>query len=634
MITSGFKPEWIYEIIGRLSRNQPIRRVLPGSKGRVHIDRQLPFLCVYRRPDDFDDSGMERLVVGEAAYLKVAADKRNLEKVSELIKKIVEVLVQEFGAFLILELWSRRDWEKVTPLKEGPRKPVFRIISNLEITPRATLETLQLELRKISVSDCPAKVSILDRSKVAPPGYQPVLAAEVAEGLSCYLIGLEVSPIYRDTHGTLMYPLVRQALHRKISRSLKQTFFQFMSEQTPKQPEHFHTLGRRAVVKAVWDIDKRLAKIINEFDFILLNSPENINQAWKLFKQNEYGQSPTFWYRPLPFDPPDLKRQLYEIPVHHVEDPTLAALFEEERSQIDLKISMLKDRGTPKFLFGSLQLYGGMDDRILKLANDILTTFRGRSRDRTKRTWVNAVEFAETAGKEVKFYQQIDPKFIPSIKVRKNITTLMVNRGNLLIPANLKIPRNRVNALLQHEIGTHLVMHYNGSAQPLTLIRCGLPGYEELQEGLAVFAEFMVDGLNRSRLRVLAARVIAATYLIRGASFLETCGDLRSKFEFDWHMAFLITSRIYRGGGLLKDVIYLRGLVRLFDYLRTGGLLDPLFVGKFAINHVPIIEELLWRQVLKPPPLRPRYLESDSAQQLLQRIRDGLTVNDLVKMAS
>ena len=633
MTVSGLKPEWIQEVTERLSRNQPIRRTLPG-KGRLHIDRQLPFICVYRRPADFVDSGFERLVVGEAAYLKVAAEKDKSLKVSELIKNIVDILVPQFGAYLILEIWSIRDWQKVTPAKEGLRKPVFRIISDLDRTPRKTLDILRQELREIRISNRPSVVSLVDRKNVAPSGFQPILLAEEAENLSCYLVGLEVSPIYRDAQGNVKYPLVRQALHHKVSRSLKQTFFQFMTEQTPKQPEHFHTLGRRAVVKAVWDIDKRLTRIINEFDFILLNTPVNVSQAWKLFKRYEYRKEPVFRYRPLPFSPPDLKRQLYDIPVHHVEDPTLEAMFEETRSQIDCKISMLRDRGTPRFLYGSLQVYGGVDKQVLSLAKEILSTFSKRIHKGTKGFFVNAAEFVETARDEIQSYQDMYTKFQPLVKIRKDIPTLMVNRGNLLVPHNLKIPQTRVDALMQHEIGTHLIIHYNGLAQPLNLIRCGLPGYEELQEGIAVFAELMVGGLSRSRLRVLAARVVAAAYRIRGDSFVETCGKLHSNFDFDWHMAFLITTRIYRGGGLTKDVAYLRGLVGLFDYIRAGGPLDPLFVGKFAIDHVPIIEELLWRKVLKTPPLRPLYLETGAAQKLLQRIREGLTVNDLMKMAS
>ena len=54
----------------RLSRNLRIRRSLPGD-GRLRLDRQLPFLCVYRRPDGakIADRGTRELVTTEGAYL-------------------------------------------------------------------------------------------------------------------------------------------------------------------------------------------------------------------------------------------------------------------------------------------------------------------------------------------------------------------------------------------------------------------------------------------------------------------------------------------------------------------------------------------------------------------------------------
>ncbi|HZJ49068.1 MAG TPA: hypothetical protein VFD97_08580, partial [Acidimicrobiia bacterium] len=46
----------IAEICDRLTRNQPVRRTLPDG-GRLHIDRQLPFLIMYRPPEKSDDAG-------------------------------------------------------------------------------------------------------------------------------------------------------------------------------------------------------------------------------------------------------------------------------------------------------------------------------------------------------------------------------------------------------------------------------------------------------------------------------------------------------------------------------------------------------------------------------------------------
>ena len=91
--------------------------------------------------------------------------------------------------------------------------------------------------------------------------------------------------------------------------------------------------------------------------------------------------------------------------------------------------------------------------------------------------------------------------------------------------------------------------------------------------------------------------------------------------------AFGITVRIYRGGGLTKDAVYVRGVGELgSQYLAGGGELEPLLVGKIAAAHVPLVEELRGREVLVPPPLRPRYLDTPETAELLARIRAGETL--------
>ena len=88
--------------------------------------------------------------------------------------------------------------------------------------------------------------------------------------------------------------------------------------------------------------------------------------------------------------------------------------------------------------------------------------------------------------------------------------------------------------------------------------------------------------------------------------------------------------RIFRGGGLVKDCIYLRGLLTVLDYLRNGGELEPLFVGKIAAKHIPIVRELQSRHVLDPPKFLPRYITRESCQERLQLVRQGLDVYELL----
>ena len=94
--------------------------------------------------------------------------------------------------------------------------------------------------------------------------------------------------------------------------------------------------------------------------------------------------------------------------------------------------------------------------------------------------------------------------------------------------------------------------------------------------------------------------------------------------------AYTIALRIFRGGGLTKDALYLRGLVEILKYLGKGGDLEPLLVGKIAMEHLPVVRELLFRGVLRAPILRPRYLDSPDARQRLANITPLTTVGDLI----
>ena len=67
------------------------------------------------------------------------------------------------------------------------------------------------------------------------------------------------------------------------------------------------------------------------------------------------------------------------------------------------------------------------------------------------------------------------------------------------------------------------------------------------------------------------------------------------------------------------------------SYLAKGGRLEPLFVGKIGVQHIPIIRELRWRKVLHDPPLTPRYMESHEALERLSLVRDGLSIAELHK---
>jgi len=264
----------------------------------------------------------------------------------------------------------------------------------------------------------------------------------------------------------------------------------------------------------------------------------------------------------------------------------------------------------------------------LVAAETILTQFpQADSRKEMKR--LDCYEFAERAQAEIDYYQTQFPDTKLFLEIRKDVAGIMVSKNKLLISDRFSLDESRSDALIQHEIATHLLTYCNGKRQPLQQMYAGFSGYDQLQEGLAVLSEYLVDGLTVNRMRTLAGRVVAAKSMVNDAGFIATFNLLRLTYYFTEYSAYYITMRVYRGGGLVKDAVYLAGLMNVMDYLRNGGNLETLYTGKFNINHVELIEELLHRGVLKKAIL-PRFLERSSVEERLQKLRKGIEITEFL----
>ena len=374
------------------------------------------------------------------------------------------------------------------------------------------------------------------------------------------------------------------------------------------------------------DIDARLTEIERSVNLLLNVTPVNAAEAWADFERSDFGTGPTLRLRPLEFEPDLVRRDLYNLEIENVTDPALHTLFRTKRDEIARQITALEDRDTSRFVYGSLQLYGGITQPLASAAEELLRPSQpklptpgasrpGRSRKRLVRSSIDTAPCIRTSRR--------------TFEVRDDISELMVSFGRLLIPEAATFRADRVEPLLHHEVGTHVVTYQNGARQPLTLLTIGLPGYDETQEGLAVLAEYLTGGLDPRRLRVLAARVVAVGKMLDGAEFLEIFESLRAEHRIPTRTAWSIAIRVVVGGGSVKDAIYLRGITRLLEALAEGSSLDALFVGKLALDHIPLIQDLLDREVLQAPWIRPRWLDVPGAQERLDRLRAGASVTDL-----
>ncbi|MBK6264064.1 DUF1704 domain-containing protein [Marivirga sp. S37H4] len=586
-----------------------------GKSGKIKIERKLPFLLIHRNTDP-KNKMVPRLITGESSFLLTTPDENHTGKLAKGIKTIGKKISREFGAVMIIEIWIGK-----------PDSKTFRIKA-AKIKAPATIDTLTKGLNDYCVRNKSLDVKVERTTDRHPPDMEPILTIEQCQEMGAFLIGLEIPPFFKDESEKEFYFMEFRQFKTAFSKIIRKALYEFIRVQTTFEISSFNMLGSTKINKLVWEIDQQLFDIQNNFQFLLLISPTNVNEALVKFTVNNYKGNPQFLYRLLPIDPDYLKEELFKIKIRDIEDPTLAFLFMDKREEIEKQVTMLKERGTVNFKFSSIRLYSAVDKQLYETASSLLNEVSPEEEYKGK--FLDCREMADLCRKEIDYYRQFYHEMDARVYVKPDIIGMLVSKGQLYIGEKYRVPENRVEALIHHEVGTHVLTFYNGSAQPFKQLCIGLADYDELQEGIAVLAEYLVGGLTKGRLRLLAARVVAAHCLTEGFNFEETFHELTGRCGMDVENAFQITARIHQGGGCTKDIIYLRGLIKLLNYIKEGGEIEPLFIGKIDLKHVSLINELRARKILKPMPLFPRYFKTDEAKERFERIKKGIALKELV----
>jgi uncharacterized protein (TIGR02421 family) len=189
---------------------------------------------------------------------------------------------------------------------------------------------------------------------------------------------------------------------------------------------------------------------------------------------------------------------------------------------------------------------------------------------------------------------------------------IRIKRGARFSPRDLR-------QIEYHELGVHVTTALNGRAQPvMPFIGVPSPRSTRTQEGLAVFAEFVTRSTSLARVRRLCDRTLAVQMAEDGANFIDLYHFFLGRGH-DPHASFDCARRVCRGGKVeggapfTKDVCYLDGLLRVTNFLRialTKGqsqLVRLLFVGKLAIEDIPLFDRLVREGVVKEPLYQPAW---------------------------
>jgi uncharacterized protein (TIGR02421 family) len=520
-----------------------------------------------------------------------------------VIEAIVQSILDRFGSCLVFELTSkggapRRKRDAVFDIATsflGEERSRFKA----EIDAwRSLLGAMRLMGKRATVSE---------DAGLARPGELASRLRSLAPG-SVLVLPTAVRKVYMDERSGSLYPAVVRRLRSDLGRAMAKVATTFARAHTTWRPPHSSALRAGDLPEIARAIDRSITEVSKRIRLLRYINPINAEQERQRFLAAKGEYNPRFRYRPLELDPADLKRKLYQVKMEEIEDPELERLYSAKRRELDLKIDLLAERGSSDFLLTSLKLYGRPDEASLGDARSLLALETA-----PEPRELGAREVQARLEEEVKIYAARDPSFKCKVLVRSGLASRAITvEQRVELRAESNYSARLAEGLAHHEVGIHAVTTHNGSRQPLAILRYGLPGSRRTQEGLAVFAEYRAGALTPGRLKTLGVRTTVVGELVAGASFPDAVRSVQRTHGFDLDDAYELVFRIYRGGGLTKDGIYLAGFLEIVRYWLAGKDLSVLCAGKVSIESASIVRDLIVRGVLEAPKLLPRFLDDEA----------------------
>lgn len=407
-----------------------------------------------------------------------------------------------------------------------------------------------------------------------------------------------IKKVYCDEQTGVDYPELIDLLKLSLKEAILQNAQHFSEESTNwKSTISAHLLDRKED-KALNRVDLQLTRLLKGFELLAYVNPTNTAQEERRFFRSKFTEPPKYKYSPIRISPFELKQQLGALPTGEISDVSVRNLYESVINSYFDKIDLLSTLNTKKFLYNSLRYFGRPGKRDIQNANYLLHLPPIPSEPR-KEPYLSQEEVLPLFKEALDEYG-IQCKIELSSKVISQVMVLN-SRQTILIRPDARFTQKEANALIEHEIGVHMVTTQNSLKQSLRLFNMGLPVNTMTQEGLAILSEYLSGNITLKRLKKLAMRVIIVDMMCNGADFIECFHYLTRELKVEPNDAYTIVTRIFRGGGFTKDHLYLSGFVRILKFWRSGKSLTPLLVGKTSLDHYDTIEEMINRGMVSQP---------------------------------
>jgi uncharacterized protein (TIGR02421 family) len=566
---------------GEFIQSLPITLIGGDSRYEYDLNRD-ESKCIY------DIAWGEKVWENELPKNEIAISLQKHRNFYRVVHALIEKLESDFGASVIYDMHSYNHQRHDTTY-------LFNIgIENIDIKRyNSEISHWKRELLKIKVKRVKTEVSV--NHIFYGRGY---LLKYVKDNFNNSLVlATEVKKVYMDEATGTAYPQIIQALSKSFKNIIINNSQHYINRLANFNVKKKSSLLHGGLQPELIKFDKALYRLVKNFELLNYVNPVNLETEKSKFFKAKGNYNPEYRYKPLTIDPHIFKAKMYRLDVDSLEDAHMRQIYIDIINAYADKVDMLSALGSEKFLYNSLRYFGEPTQQDISNANFLM--------------YCNELpQFEEevilSSDKVKKIFKAEGARYGFDFKVEESKTipsdALVINsKQTVYLKKGAFFTQSRITALLNHEIGVHMVTTKNAQLQPLRFLSMGLPKNTHTQEGLAIMSELKSGCLTITRLKELAMRVLAVDMMTKGFDFKSTYHQLKASNTLTDDKLYYLLARVYRGGGFTKDYLYLNGFRSVLRLEGSEVSIDNLFLGKTSHAYLSLLNEFVDRGILEKP---------------------------------
>jgi alpha-L-glutamate ligase-like protein len=513
------------------------------------------------------------------------ANKAPLEK---RLKKISNITIKspEKGVRVGKDLFGRKD--TITNARQDNKiisteENVEIIINSKKINLKAKVD-LNEERTIIDEKYKPAETTKKHTVKITFSNNNKIITAPIykkIEGEHSCILG------FKDLQGFLIKPKVKTKAKIKNTKKVAENI-------QDKKQEFFYKpqidFGQ---------VDHQIFQVMKQIKILSLLRPTNLDQEISKFEADTT-YNPQFEYKNITETTIPLLDTLANIKVDNSE---LGLIFKAKIQELNTTIDLVNHIGTDYFSQISEKLYPHPTQAEVQIAKILYTNKQklkqGHKVYKDKKVAKLFNDFLKKSNLN-NWKVQIKENMIGNCSVNKS-NTIFIKKGS-------RFHETRVKKLIAHEIETHIFTAENGKRQPYKIFQYGTANFLETQEGLAIYNQEKTLGYDENH--YFAAINLLTCDLVLKHGFAESYKLLVEKgIKPKKAIKFILKTKRGMGdtskpGGFAKQAIYTRGALKIDDFVKKGGKLSELYIGKISLD---ILDDCKKISSLNPPIFIPKW---------------------------